>query len=45
MQITDEQFVDILYDCSNSLEEGKSCKILHDLNYWWDEKEKTESGS
>ena len=36
LNITDEQFVDILYDCLNSLEEGKKCKLLHDVYKWWE---------
>ena len=36
MKITDEQFVDILYDCSNSLKEGKKFKILHSVDKWWE---------
>lgn len=40
MQITDEQFVDILYDCINSLEEGKKCKLLHDVDKWWEIQDK-----
>mgnify|MGYP003300896419 CR=1 FL=1 len=35
MEISDEQFVDILYDCVNSLEEGKQYKVLYDVNNWW----------
>ena len=37
MDITDSQFVDILYDCSNSLNEilPKVLKIIHDVDKWW----------
>lgn len=35
MEITSEQFVDILYDCLNSLQEGKKIKVLHDVDPWW----------
>jgi hypothetical protein len=35
MDITASQFVDILYDCLNSLEEDKEVKFLHDVNKWW----------
>lgn len=33
--ITADQFVDVLYDCRNSLETG-SIKIIHDVDRWWD---------
>lgn len=39
MNITDSQFVDILYDCVNSLEKGKSFKVIHDIDDWWLPKE------
>lgn len=39
MKISDNQFVDILYDCANSLEEGKEVRFLHDINKWWEESE------
>ena len=35
MKITHEQFADILYDCRNSMEEGKSFKYLHEVDKWW----------
>ena len=35
IEITDEQFVDILYDCKNSLEKG-SVRFLQDVDRWWD---------
>lgn len=35
MGITSDQFVDILYDCKNSLEEGKRCKVIHSVDDWW----------
>jgi hypothetical protein len=35
MDITASQFVDILYDCLNSLEKDKEVKFLHDVNKWW----------
>ena len=35
LKITDEQFVDILWDCLNSLEEGKNIKFLHSVDDWW----------
>ena len=34
--ITYNQFVDILYDCHNSLQEGKSVKITYDVDKWWE---------
>ena len=36
MKITHEQFVDILYDCRNSMEEGKSVRWLHEIDKWWE---------
>lgn len=36
MKITHEQFADILYDCHNSMEEGKSVKWLHEIDKWWE---------
>lgn len=36
MKITHEQFVDILYDCRNSMEEGKKVKYLHEIDKWWE---------
>lgn len=35
--ITDSQFVDILWDCANSLEEGKEVRVLHSVDKWWEE--------
>ncbi len=35
MEITDAQFVDILYDCLNSLEADKDFKVLHSVDRWW----------
>lgn len=35
MEITDAQFLDVLRDCQNSLEEGKQLKILHSFDKWW----------
>lgn len=35
MDITDSQFVDILNDCINSLQENKKVKIYHDVDDWW----------
>lgn len=36
MKITHEQFSDILYDCRNSMEEGKSVRWLHEIDKWWE---------
>jgi hypothetical protein len=35
MNITDSQFVDILYDCLNSLQTDKELKVYHDVDDWW----------
>ena len=42
MEITDEQFVDILYDCRNSLPLNQSPRIIYDVNRWWDIEENAE---
>lgn len=42
MKISDNQFVDILYDCANSLEEGKKVRFLHDVDKWWEESDNTD---
>ena len=34
-QISDNQFVDILYDCINSIERKKKPSIIHDIDKWW----------
>ena len=36
MKITHEQFADILYDCRNSMEEGKQVRFLHEIDKWWE---------
>lgn len=36
MDITSGQFVDVLYDCLNSLEEDKDFKVIHDIERWWE---------
>ena len=36
MEITDNQFVDVLYDCVNSLQDMMPIKIIHDREAWWD---------
>lgn len=36
MEITDNQFVDVLYDCINSLQDMMPIKIIHDREAWWD---------
>ena len=36
MDIADDQFLDILRDCTNSMEVGKDFKILHEVRKWWD---------
>lgn len=38
MFVTHEQFLNILYDCHNSMEEGKRCRVLHEVMKWWEEK-------
>ena len=44
MDITDTQFVDILYDCSNSVQnDTMPIKIIYDIDAWWDLNEETES--
>lgn len=35
MDINESKFVDILYDCCNSLQEG-DIKFFHDINRWWE---------
>ena len=35
MEISDNQFVDILYDCINSIEREKKPSIIHDIDKWW----------
>ena len=42
MDITHEQFLNILYDCHNSMEEGKKCRVLYDVVRWWEEKSSDE---
>ena len=42
MEITDEQFVDILLDCHNSLPLNQNPRIIYDVNRWWDTKEDAE---
>lgn len=39
MDITDSQFVDILYDCLNSLQTNKKIKVYHYVDDWWLPKE------
>lgn len=34
MNITNEQFLAILYDCKNSLDP----RIIHEINKWWEDK-------
>ena len=36
MNITDNQFVDVLYDCINSLQNMMPIKVIHDREAWWD---------
>lgn len=42
MDITDEQFIDILYDCLNSLPINQNPRIVYDVDRWWDVEENTE---
>ena len=42
MEITEEQFVDILLDCHNSLPLNQNPRIIYDVNRWWDTKEDAE---
>lgn len=42
MDITDSQFIDILYDCLNSLQIGSDVRFIHDVDKWWDTEEKDE---
>ena len=35
MNITDDQFVDVLYDCTNSLQINSPIKITHHVDKWW----------
>ena len=38
INISDEQFVDILYDCFNSLQPiSGNVKIIYDIDKWWAE--------
>lgn len=37
LNISDNQFVDVLYDCLNSLEEGKTFKFTYSVDKWWEE--------
>ena len=37
MDITTEQFIDILYDCKNSLEEGRNVRFIHHVDRWWEQ--------
>ena len=41
MKITDDQFLDVLRDCTNSMEDGKAVRFLHDIRRWWADR-KTE---
>ena len=34
-QISDNQFVDVLYDCINSIEKEKTPRVIHDVDEWW----------
>lgn len=43
IDITDEQFVDVLYDCVNSLQDMMPIRIIYDRDAWWDLNEETES--
>lgn len=36
MNITHEQFLNILYDCHNSMQEGKRCRVLYGVVKWWE---------
>lgn len=36
-RLSQEEFADILADCHNSMQEGKSPKVLYDVNKWWGE--------
>ena len=36
MEITDNQFVDVLYDCVNSLQDMMPIKVIYDREAWWD---------
>ena len=38
MNITDSQFVDILYDCFNSISirNGVDIRFIQDVDRWWD---------
>lgn len=42
IEITDEQFVDVLYDCRNSLSLNQNPRIIYDINKWWDVEENAE---
>ena len=42
MNITDSQFIDILYDCLNSLQIGSDIRFIHDVDKWWDTEEEDE---
>ena len=44
MYITDDQFLDALRDCTNSMEDGKRFKVLHEVRKWWNA-EQTENNS
>lgn len=35
MDISDGQFVDVLYDCVNSIERENAVSVIHDLTEWW----------
>lgn len=43
MDITDNQFVDILYDCFNSLQPVQgNVRIIYDTDKWWEIKQEQE---
>lgn len=42
MDITDEQFIDVLYDCLNSLPLNQNPRIIYDVDRWWDVEDSTE---
>ena len=37
MEITSHQFLDILHDCRNSMQEKYPCKVLVECTKWWED--------
>lgn len=41
MDITDEQFLNVLWDCTNSMEEDRnlSTRFFHQVDKWWEKQQ------